>query len=83
MPTLTVNAKGELTLHQDILLHLHAKSGDEVLVETSPDGKIVLSIAKPKKGIEALFGSLKREGQPVLTLEQINAAIERGWAGAS
>jgi antitoxin component of MazEF toxin-antitoxin module len=81
MPALKVDAKGDLTLHQDVLRHLHAESGDEVLVETSPDGKIMLSIAKPKKGIEALFGSLKRKGQPVLTIEQISESIEQGWAG--
>ena len=36
----------------------------------------------PKTGkISDVFGMPKREGQPALTIEEINEATARGWAG--
>jgi hypothetical protein len=37
---------------------------------------------RPKSGKTSGFsGILKREGQPTLTIDEINDVIERGWAG--
>jgi hypothetical protein len=38
---------------------------------------------KPKVHISALFGSLKDKTTVRLTVEEINAATARGWAGKS
>jgi antitoxin PrlF len=40
MGTLTVTAKGQITLRQDILQHLGVRPGDKVAVEKLPNGII-------------------------------------------
>jgi len=72
--TLTVTAKGQVTLRKDVLNHLGLKPGDKVRVDLAPDGKAMLSAAKGKRGLEAFFGSLHRPGERPLSLEQIDEA---------
>jgi antitoxin PrlF len=81
MATLTVTAKGQITLKQELLRHLKVAPGQKVEVDKLPDGKLVLSPAPRKGSIAAFSGSLARKGTPRLTIEQINEAIADGWAG--
>ena len=80
MSTLTITAKGQVTLRKDILNHLGVGPGEKIVVDKLPDGKIQVRAA-PTGKIEEAFGMLKREGQPTFTIEEINEAIARGWAG--
>lgn len=77
---LTVTAKGQVTLRQEVLAHLGIGPGDKLVVDLLPDGRLQAR-AKPGLPITALFGSLKRPGQPTVTIEQMNEAIAAGWAG--
>ena len=79
--TLTVTAKGQVTLRKDILEHLGVRPGDRIAVDKLPDGRVAVRAQKARGNIADAFGILKRPGQPVLTIEEINEAIERGWAG--
>jgi AbrB family looped-hinge helix DNA binding protein len=81
MSTLTVTSKGQVTLRKDLLQHLGISPGERVTVDKLPDGRIEVRAARRTGKISDLSGVLRREGQPVLTIEEINEAIAAGWAG--
>lgn len=81
MATLTVTAKGQITLKQELLRHLKVAPGQKVAVEKLPDGRLMVRPATPRGSIAAFSGSLAKKGTPKLTIEQINEAIADGWAG--
>ena len=81
MTILTVTSKGQVTLRKEVLKHLGLKPGDKVAVDLLPDGKAELTRAGSTGGLAAFFGSLKRPGERPLSIEEINEAIEKGWAG--
>jgi bifunctional DNA-binding transcriptional regulator/antitoxin component of YhaV-PrlF toxin-antitoxin module len=81
MSTLTVTAKGQITLGRDVLNHLGVPPGDIGSVENLPGGRIALKAARPKGQISDAFGFLKRENGPCLSIEEINELIAEGWAG--
>lgn len=82
MSTLTVTAKGQVTLRKDLLEHLGIQPGEKVSVEKLPDGRIVVEAAQSTRKISDLFGSLKdkKKGR-TLSVEEMNAIIAEGWAG--
>lgn len=79
--TLTVTAKGQVTLRKNVLTHLGIKAGDKLTVETLPDGRVELKAARRTGKISDAFNYLKRDGGPVFTIEEINEAIAGAWAG--
>lgn len=81
MATLTVTAKGQITLKQELLRHLNVTPGQKVAVEKLPNGRLMVRPAVPKGSIAAFSGSLAKKGTPHYTIEQINEAIADGWAG--
>jgi AbrB family looped-hinge helix DNA binding protein len=78
--TLTVTAKGQVTLRKEVLQHLGIQAGDRVEVDLLADGKVQVR-AKSGKPVSRLFSSLKRPGQPTLSIDEINEAIAAGWTG--
>jgi AbrB family looped-hinge helix DNA binding protein len=82
MSTLTVTAKGQVTLRKDLLEHLGVRPGEKITVNKLPDGRIEVEAAKPTGKISDVFGSLKtkRKGRS-LSVEDMNRIIARGWAG--
>jgi AbrB family looped-hinge helix DNA binding protein len=81
MTTLTVTGKGQVTLRKDLLRHLGVQPGEKVTVYKLPDGRIEVRAARPTGKISDVFGFLKREGRPTLTIEEMNEVIAKGWAG--
>ena len=81
MATLTVTAKGQITLKQELLRHLNVRPGQKVAVEKLPGGRLAIRPAARKGSIAAFSGSLAKKGTPRYTIEQINKAIADGWAG--
>jgi len=80
--TLTVTAKGQITLRKDVLQHLGAHPGSKLDISMLPDGAIKLTPSSAKGKIADFCGSLKREGQRrPISIEEMNDIIERGWAG--
>jgi AbrB family looped-hinge helix DNA binding protein len=47
MSTLTVTAKGQVTLRKDLLKHLGVQPGDKIAVDKLPDGRIEVRAARP------------------------------------
>lgn len=79
--TLTVTAKGQITLRKEVLQHLGIAPGQKVEVDLLPNGRIEMRGRKPQGSIEDFFGSLQEPGTKPLTIEQINEIIADGWAG--
>ena len=80
MSTLTVTAKGQVTLRKDILEHLGVAPGDQISVQKLPDGKVEVTAA-PTGEIAAVFGLLKQKSGRTLSIEQMNEIAREGWAG--
>ena len=81
MSMLTVTSKGQVTLRKDLLKHLGIHPGEKVTVEKLPDGRIEVKAARPTGKISDVFGLLKRDGGPSLSIEDMNEIAAQGWAG--
>jgi bifunctional DNA-binding transcriptional regulator/antitoxin component of YhaV-PrlF toxin-antitoxin module len=81
MATLTVTAKGQITLKQELLRHLNVTPGQKVEVDKLPDGRLIVQPAEKKGSIEKFFGSLETKGGRRLTIAQIKKITEDAWAG--
>jgi len=81
MTTLTVTAKGQVTLRRDVLRHLGVEPGDKIDVEKLPNGRVEVRAVRPAGHISAAFGFLRQIDGPGLTVEEINEAAAAGWAG--
>jgi bifunctional DNA-binding transcriptional regulator/antitoxin component of YhaV-PrlF toxin-antitoxin module len=81
MSTLTVTAKGQITLRRDLLKHLGVQAGEKIAVDKLPDGRIEMKAVQPSGKISDVFDFLKRKNGPSLSVEEINEVAKRGWAG--
>ena len=81
LATLTVTAKGQVTLKQDLLRHLGVGPGEKIQADKLPDGRIVVRAAAKDGSIADFVGCLSRRGGPRLTVEEINRIASRGWVG--
>jgi len=79
MATLTVTAKGQVTLRKDLLEHLGVGPGEQIDVAKLPDGRIEVRAAAAED-ISAVFGTLKRKGGRALSIEEMNEIARQGWA---
>lgn len=79
MPSSTVTSKGQTTIPKAIreLLELHP--GDRVDFVVEEDGRVVLRPATADVG--ELEGLLRRPGQPVVTVQEMERAIRRRHGG--
>jgi len=81
MITLTVNAKGQVTLRKDLLKHLGVHPGEKITVSKLSDGRIELQAARSTGKISDAFGFLKKQNGPSLSIEDMTKVAARGWAG--
>jgi len=81
MSTLTVTAKGRITLLAEILEHLGIQAGGKITVDKLPGGRIEARAARPTGAISDVFGLLRKDGGPTLSIEEMNEIAARGWAG--
>jgi antitoxin PrlF len=78
--TLTVTAKGQITLRKEVLEHLGVRPGDQVEVDLLPAGQ-VRARAKSGKPVSSIFGIMKGRADRAMTIEEINEATAAGWSG--
>lgn len=78
MTTLTVTAKGQVTLKQDLLHHLGVAPGEKIQADKLPDGRIVVRAAN-NGSIADFVGCLSRRGGLRLTIEEIDQIASGGW----
>lgn len=82
MVRLKVSVEGQITISKEVLDQLGVKPGDEVEVDTTCGKLLQIRPAQKKAGtIEDFFGSLKNKHNIRASLDDINDAIEAGWAG--
>ncbi len=81
MTTLTVTARGQVTLRREVLQHLGIKPGEKIEFQLLPDGRALLRAASPSGSINGFVGLLAGKSQKVASIEEISAAIAQGWAG--
>jgi bifunctional DNA-binding transcriptional regulator/antitoxin component of YhaV-PrlF toxin-antitoxin module len=81
MATLTVTAKGQITLKQELLRHLNVAPGQKVEVDKLPDGRLALGAASRRGSIDRFIGSLEQKCGPRLSIAQIKKITEDAWAG--
>lgn len=81
MATLTVTSRGQVTLRKTILRHLGVRPGEKIELELLPGGRGVLKAARPAGKIDQIFGILASRTSKIATIEEMNEAIEKGWAG--
>ena len=80
MGTLTITAKGQVTLRKDVLKHLGVAPGEQVSVEKLPDGRVEVKAA-PAGRITDIFNCLKKPDRRGLSVDEMNEIAARGWAG--
>jgi bifunctional DNA-binding transcriptional regulator/antitoxin component of YhaV-PrlF toxin-antitoxin module len=81
MATLTVTAKGQVTLRKDVLKHLGVRPGEKISVELLPNGRVEAQAVRPHGRISDVFNVFKRKSAPSLSIEEINGLTAEGWAG--
>ena len=81
MTVLTVTTKGQVTLKKDVLRHLGIEPGQKVDIDLLPGGRVEVKAARATGSISDIFGRLKRENAPPLTIEDMNVITAKGWAG--
>ncbi len=78
--TLTVTAKGQITLRKKVLEHLGVRPGERVDVDLLQDGRMQVR-AKQGKSVTTIFGLLARPASPTRSVDELNEAAAAGWAG--
>ncbi len=78
--TLTVTAKGQITLRKKVLEHLGVRPGERVDVDLLQDGRMQVR-AKQGKSVTTIFGLLARPAPPTRSVDELNEAAAAGWAG--
>jgi Regulators of stationary/sporulation gene expression len=81
MATLTVTTRGQVTFRKDVLQHLGIEPGGKIELDLLPDGRGLLKAARPTGSIEGFVGLLSGQTSKVATIEEMNAASQRSWAG--
>ena len=81
MSTLTITAKGQVTLRTDLLKHLGVQPGEKITVDKLPDGGILVKAVRPTGHISDVFDFLKRDDGVSLSIEEMNRIAAGGWAG--
>ena len=77
--TLTVTAKGQITLRKELLNHLGVCPGDMLDIDLLPGGRLQLG---RQRGTTAasVFGMLSRPGTPRQSIQELNQVAASGWA---
>ena len=81
MTTLTVTSRGQVTFRKEVLQHLGIRPGEKIELDLLPDGRGMLKAARPAGTIDNFVGLLAGRSKKVATIEEIDAAATKGWAG--
>ena len=81
MATLKVTQRGQVTFRKEVLQHLGIKPGERIELNLLPNGQGVLRAARPSGTMDGFVGLLANKTKKVATIEEINEAAAKGWAG--
>ncbi|MGL2349622.1 AbrB/MazE/SpoVT family DNA-binding domain-containing protein [Helicobacter pylori] len=80
MPSLTVTAKGQITLKRDLLQHLGIKPGERIDFDKLPGGELRIKASQPTSTIESFIGRFAEKLKKPLTIEEMNEIVASSWA---
>ena len=78
MPSATVTSKGQITIPVEVRTQMGLRPGSRITFVATDDGGFEIRAAG--RSITEFKGVLPRPAVPV-TIEEMNEAIVRGWAG--
>jgi len=81
LSTLTVTTRGQVTFRKKVMEHLGVKPGGKIELDLLPDGRGLIRAARPAGKLDDFFGVLAGRTRKVATIEEVNEAATRGWAG--
>jgi bifunctional DNA-binding transcriptional regulator/antitoxin component of YhaV-PrlF toxin-antitoxin module len=81
MTTLTVTVRGQVTFRKKVMQHLGIKPGGKIELDLLPDGQGIIRAARPAGTIDGFLGVLSGRTKKIATIEEMNEAAARGWAG--
>jgi bifunctional DNA-binding transcriptional regulator/antitoxin component of YhaV-PrlF toxin-antitoxin module len=81
MTKLSVTTRGQVTFRKEVLQHLGIKPGDKIELDLLPDGRGVIKAARPAGSIADFVGLLAGRTKKVASIEEINDATAKAWAG--
>lgn len=79
MTTLTIAAKGQVTLTQSLLGHPGVDPGQKTEVDKLPEGRVVVKAFRQEGAISDFIGCLSRQDTRSLTIDEINDIAAQGW----
>ncbi len=79
MPTLTVTAKGQITLQQDLLEHLGVAPGQQVKVHKLPDGTLTIGSHAQDGNINNFIACLHKPDTPIVSIDEMNEVIAQTY----
>jgi hypothetical protein len=82
MTKLTITAKGQVTLKQELLNHMGVGPGEKIEADKLPEGRIVVRAAAAESTIGDFIGCLARRGRRKLTIQEMSEIAAQGWAKA-
>lgn len=80
MTVLTITAKGQVTLKQDLLKHLGVSPGEKIEADKMPDGRIVVRAMTQDGTIADFFGCMAQRRGRKFTIDEMNEITRQGWA---
>jgi len=80
MTVLTITAKGQVTLKQDLLKHLGVGPGEKIEADKLPDGRVIVRAVPQDGAIADFLGCLAGRRGPKLALDEITEIATQGWA---
>ncbi len=80
MTKLTITAKGQVTLKQDLLKHLGVGPGERIEADKLPDGRIVVRAVEQDGAVADFIGCLAQRRGPKFTIDEMNEIAAQGWA---
>ncbi len=80
MSTLTVTAKGQITLRQDLLKHLGVAPGQQVEVHKLPNGTLTIGSHAQDGDVNDFIACLHKHDAPVVSIDEMNEVIAQSWA---
>lgn len=81
MASLTVTAKGQITLRRELLNHLGVRPGEQIELDRLPGGELRLKAVRPTGSIEGFIGRHAGKAAKPLSIEEMNRIAAAGWAG--
>ena len=77
--TMTLSAKGQMTLNKSLREPIGIKMGEKVIVKKPPNGSLNIETEKKRGDVLSLAGILAHETDVVLSDDELNESIRQSY----